>query len=301
MRAALYERVSAAHFPEPVEAGLETLRRHAETNGWEVVAEHSDAAPSLRVRRYGLEALAAMVRKGQVDVVVVRKLSRLARSVKHLAQLGHTLAEAKVRLVAVEEGFDTALPPWSLGWSHLMARLDAVRGALQSEATVCGLASSALRAPGRAPAAVNVLEVRALYERPHRGRMLSQADIVRVIRSRGGTMSKGMLSRILRELRESGDLDEAARQAGIEKHRFRRRGGRPKSDAVADLDAVAALWAGGHSRQAIANKARKKGRLTPSIVDRLVRELRAAGRIDDDARAAAQARRKSSRRRPRRA
>jgi len=63
-----------------------------------------------RERRPGLDALLAAVRARQVDVVVIVKLDRLARSTRHLVALVAELEALKVDLVVLDQAIDTTTP-----------------------------------------------------------------------------------------------------------------------------------------------------------------------------------------------
>tara|TARA_R110002072_G_scaffold209080_3_gene366585 strand:- start:459 stop:860 length:402 start_codon:yes stop_codon:yes gene_type:complete len=84
VRAAIYARVSTTAGQSP-QMQLDVLREYAEQSGMEVVAEHVDAGVSgTKERRPELSDLMNAVRKRRVDVVLVYRFDRFARSVRHL-------------------------------------------------------------------------------------------------------------------------------------------------------------------------------------------------------------------------
>jgi len=112
-RAAIYGRVSTAGQVEGTSlAGqLAACRAAAARHGWEVVAEHVDAGESgANADRPALAEVMDSVESGGVDVLVVYRLDRLARSTLHLLTLVQRLEAADVRLVSTSESIDTRTP-----------------------------------------------------------------------------------------------------------------------------------------------------------------------------------------------
>jgi len=71
----------------------------------EIVADNGETAKN--TRRPGLERVLAMVRRHEVDLVIVAKLDRLTRSVKDLAGILELFQRRSVSLVSVAESLDT--------------------------------------------------------------------------------------------------------------------------------------------------------------------------------------------------
>ncbi|MGA8518601.1 MAG: recombinase family protein, partial [Pseudonocardiaceae bacterium] len=68
----------------------------------------TDRASGKLARRAEWDHLLAYLREG--DELVVTRLSRMARSVKHLTEIAALLAERGVDLVVLEQGIDTTTP-----------------------------------------------------------------------------------------------------------------------------------------------------------------------------------------------
>ncbi len=142
-RAGIYARVSTQD--QRPEIQLEALRRHAEARGWTVALEAVDHGISGRKdRRPGLQQLEEAARRRDVDVVVVTKLDRLARSVHHLTQLSKEFEALRVDLVVVDQGLDTSTPTGRLLF-HLIASIAEFEGELIRERTKAGLAAARRR------------------------------------------------------------------------------------------------------------------------------------------------------------
>lgn len=105
---ALYARVSTSE--QTVEPQVHALRRYAADRACEAL-EFTDAGVSgAKDSRPALDALMREVRMRRVSAVVVTKLDRLARSVRHLTALAAELEALGVSLVCLDQSIDTATP-----------------------------------------------------------------------------------------------------------------------------------------------------------------------------------------------
>jgi len=105
-RAALYARCSTSRDQNP-EVQISELRRYCKAREWEITEEIIDHGYSgTTADRPGLKELLKLVRERQVDVVVVIKLDRLFRSLKHLILTLGELEELNVEFVSVKDQFD---------------------------------------------------------------------------------------------------------------------------------------------------------------------------------------------------
>src|SRR5215510_14654454 len=89
---------------------------YAARRGWEVALECSDQGPFPEGRREGLRRLVAAARAEAVQGVVVRSLSHLARSLRHLIDLGCLFEAQGVALSATEDLIDTTDPGGAMRW-----------------------------------------------------------------------------------------------------------------------------------------------------------------------------------------
>ena len=112
-QAAVYARVSTAEQVDgtSLSTQVERCRAYIESQGWALVGEFVDEGVSgAKATRPALERLLGLVRSGGVDAIVVAKLDRLGRSMRHLVVLLAELDDRGVRLVSVAEGFDSQTP-----------------------------------------------------------------------------------------------------------------------------------------------------------------------------------------------
>lgn len=107
MRVALYGRVSTVDKGQDVELQLRDLRRYVEACGWISHREYVDKGVSgAKTRRPALEALLDDCRKRRMDVVLVWRLDRLGRSLKHLLMILDELRELGIAFVSYQENLD---------------------------------------------------------------------------------------------------------------------------------------------------------------------------------------------------
>jgi DNA invertase Pin-like site-specific DNA recombinase len=218
---ALYARTSAAD-REPAEQILAELASYAAGRGWEVALECVDQGPWHEGRREGLRRLVAAVKAKTVKGVVVRTLGHLARSLRHMNDLGHLLAAQDVALIATEDHLDTTDPGGAIRWRDWLE----VSGRLDRQLRAEAARLARLRMPGerwgRPAAVVNPLELLIWWEGRGGRRPLSLRELARKL-----GVSEATARRRLRSLREAGQVDDAARARALAARGGLRRGGRP--------------------------------------------------------------------------
>lgn len=245
MLVALYARTSAANADDTVEQILAELTAQAVRRGWEVTLEFTDQDTRPEGRRQGLSSLLEAVQAGTVQAVLVRTLSHLARSLRHITDLGHLLATQGVALIAIEDGLDTTDPGGALRWRdwlEISLRLDRT---LRSEAAKL----AHLREPGdrwgRPTVAVNPLELLTWWEGRGGRRPLSLRELAQKL-----GVSEATIRKRLEVLREAGTLNEAARARALATRGDLRKGGRPAKPI--EEATLAALWRESPSIAAVA-------------------------------------------------
>jgi DNA invertase Pin-like site-specific DNA recombinase len=129
---------------------LDVLRAYAERRS-EPVEEFVDHGVSGRKdQRPALDRILAAARRRELGTIVVTKLDRLARSVRHLTNLVAELGALGVDLVVIDQGIDTATPTGKLLF-HVLAAIGEFERDLIVERTKAGMAAARRRGrlPGR--------------------------------------------------------------------------------------------------------------------------------------------------------
>src|SRR5712671_6385783 len=136
MRAALYGRVSTSD-QEP-ENQLAELRRYVGARGW-TSAEYVDRGVSgAKDRRPALDELLRDARRRRFDVLVVWRLDRLGRNLRHLITLLEELAALGVAFVSLNEGIDATTPAGKLQM-HILGAIAEFERARIAERVKAGL------------------------------------------------------------------------------------------------------------------------------------------------------------------
>lgn len=157
----------------------------------------SDVASGAKSKRAALEELLLYARQG--DTIVVWKLDRLGRSLKHLLETMQMLDERGIGLRSLQEHIDTTTPGGKLVFHVFGAIAEFERGLIR-ERTVAGL--QAARARGRKGGRKPALDAKkkgiaaALYANPN----LSVTEICRTL-----GVSRATFYRALPDQKEAGE------------------------------------------------------------------------------------------------
>ena len=144
MRAAIYARVST--LDQHVENQLTELHSYVERRGW-TAAEFLDRGVSgAKDRRPALDELIGAAKRRKFDVLVVWRLDRLGRNLRHLILLLDELQALGIAFVTLGEGIDTSTPAGRLQLHVLSAIAEFERERVR-ERVLAGLARA--RAQGR--------------------------------------------------------------------------------------------------------------------------------------------------------
>jgi len=108
MKVGIYTRVSTEN--QSVDMQLVALRQYAKQRGFEVYKEYSDITSGSKSSRPALNELMEDARKRIIDVVLVWKFDRFARSVKQLTDALIELNHLGVEFISYTENIDTSSP-----------------------------------------------------------------------------------------------------------------------------------------------------------------------------------------------
>jgi DNA invertase Pin-like site-specific DNA recombinase len=147
VKALTYSRVSTSDKGQNPEVQAADLRRYCTAREWELTEEIVDHGYSGATdQRPGLRRLLELVRSRQVDVVVVVKLDRLFRSLKHLVTVLDEFQALGVQFVATKDAIDWTTPAGRL-FTQILGSLAEFERSLLHERTMMGLAHA--RATGK--------------------------------------------------------------------------------------------------------------------------------------------------------
>jgi DNA invertase Pin-like site-specific DNA recombinase len=109
-RVGLYARVSTHNGQDP-EVQLRELREFCQRRGFEIAEEFVDKGFSgSRERRPALDKMMVACRKRLVDVVVVYRYDRFARSLRQLVNALEEFRALDIDFISIHEGVDTSTP-----------------------------------------------------------------------------------------------------------------------------------------------------------------------------------------------
>ena len=164
-RVALYARVSTIDKGQDPETQLLALREDAARRGFVPVGEYVDYASGARDSRPQYQALFTAARTRQLDVVLVWRYDRFARSTQALVHALYEFHRLGVDFISHLEIIDTPTPQGELIFT-VMASLAQFERALISERVKAGMARAKVQGKriSRAPLAEDLqAQIAALY------------------------------------------------------------------------------------------------------------------------------------------
>lgn len=174
-RVVLYARVSTTD-QHPENQTLE-LNRYASARGWIVVAECVDKGISgAKERRPGLDTVMSLARKRKVDIVLVARFDRFARSVKHLITALEEFRALGVDFVSLAEAVDTSTPLGKMVFTVIASFCELERALIHSR-IMSGLARAKAQGKvlGRPRKAVEASQVAAMRREGQSLRQIGKA------------------------------------------------------------------------------------------------------------------------------
>ena len=143
---AIYARVSTLDKGQDPETQLLALRAYAARRGFMPAGEYVDYASGTRDDRPQYQALLAAARKRHIDVVLVWRYDRFARSTQALVQALKEFHRLGVDFISSPENIDTTTPQGEMIFT-VLASLAQFESALMSERVKAGMARA--RAQGK--------------------------------------------------------------------------------------------------------------------------------------------------------
>jgi len=162
-RVALYCRVSTNHGQDP-ELQLQELREYAASRGWKIMQEYVDQGVSgSKDSRPALNRLMSDAHQRKIDAVLVWKLDRFGRSLRHLVNALAELEALGVAFISLRDNLDLSTPSGRLMFQIIGAMAEFERSLIQ-ERVKAGLRNAKAKGQrlGRPRADVDEAEVEAL-------------------------------------------------------------------------------------------------------------------------------------------
>lgn len=108
MRAAVYARVST--LDQHVENQLQELRSYCDRREWTATEFIDQGVSGAKERRPALDEMLKAAKRRKFDVVIVWRLDRLGRNLRHLILLLDELHAVGIAFVSLAEGIDATTP-----------------------------------------------------------------------------------------------------------------------------------------------------------------------------------------------
>ncbi len=175
MRVALYARVSTTNGQNP-EMQLAELREYASRRGWEVAGEYIDEGVSgAKESRPALNRLMVDAHRRRFAVLLVWKVDRFGRSLRHLVNALADLDAMGIAFVSLRDNLDLSTPSGRLMFQIVGAMAEFER-ALTQERVRAGLrlAKSKGKRLGRPRTAVDAAQVASLRAAGASWRVISE-------------------------------------------------------------------------------------------------------------------------------
>jgi DNA invertase Pin-like site-specific DNA recombinase len=162
-RVALYARVSTSNGQQDPEMQLRELREYAEHRGLTIVGEYIDRMTGSKDSRPSLNRLMADAGQRKFDAVLVWKLDRFGRSLRHLVNALAELEAIGLTFISLRDNLDLSTPSGRLMFQIIGAMAEFERSLIQ-ERVKAGLrnAKAKGRRLGRPRADVDESRIEAL-------------------------------------------------------------------------------------------------------------------------------------------
>jgi len=136
----LYARVSKGNGSQDPENQLRDLRKLAELKGWTIIREYIDRVSGAKERRPEFDRMMKALTKGHIDAqaLLVWKIDRLGRSMKHLHNTISDLKDAGVAFISWSDNIDLSTATGELIFG-VLASVAQFELSLIRERTMCGL------------------------------------------------------------------------------------------------------------------------------------------------------------------
>lgn len=136
MKCAIYCRVSTDE--QNPEMQINSLKEYAKNHSYEIFDIYVDTISSRKDKRPQFNKLMTDARYHHFQVVLIWKLDRLGRSIKHLINIAEEWKRRNIDFISITQGFDTTTPGGKMIF-HVLGAMAEFEQTLISERTKEGL------------------------------------------------------------------------------------------------------------------------------------------------------------------
>ena len=190
VRAALYSRCSTHDKGQDPELQLVPLREYCERRGFKITGEFVDNGISgKQERRPELDRLIHAARKRQIDIILVWKLDRFGRSLKHLVTSLDELSALGIGFISYQDNLDLTTAQGRLMF-HIIGSMAEFERELIGERVKAGLANARRKGKrlGRKP--VPPVDQAKIIDAHRKNPNLSIRELARALGMKKSTVQK---------------------------------------------------------------------------------------------------------------
>ncbi len=189
MKVAIYGRVSTIDKGQDPEMQMKPLREYRLARGWELEGEYVDYITGVKDRRPKLDLLMDAARKRQIDGVLVWKLDRFGRSLKHLIATVDELNSLGVGFVSYQENIDLTTPVGKLMF-HIIGAMAEFERELIRERVRAGIANARTKGKQIGRRVLSPINRRKIIEAYEQNPGLSIRQIAKETKQKPSTVHK---------------------------------------------------------------------------------------------------------------
>lgn len=175
-RVALYARVSTPDKGQDPETQLSQLRDYAQRRNFEIIGEFIDYASGTNQDRIQYKLMMAAAKKRKLDVVLVWRYDRFARSTQALVNAMKEFQSMGIDFISYQENIDTTTPTGELIF-HVMASLAQFESSLISQRVKAGMARAKAQGKQISRPKLQISKLNQILELQKTGLSMNQISI----------------------------------------------------------------------------------------------------------------------------
>lgn len=173
LRVALYARVSTLDKGQDPETQLIQLREYAQRRNFEIIGEFIDYASGTTEERKQYKLMMDAAKKRKIDVVLVWRYDRFARSTQALVNALKEFKTLGIDFISYQENIDTTTPTGELIF-HVMASLAQFESSLISERVKAGMQRAKAQGKNISRPKLSKIKLKEIMELKQQGLSMNQ-------------------------------------------------------------------------------------------------------------------------------